>query len=441
MRGGAFFRKPSNTLVVFDYFSDMQSFDVIVIGGGPAGMMAAGHAAQRGRRILLLEKNHQLGKKLRITGGGRCNITNAEYDNRTLLVNYGEAEKFLHSTFSRFAVQQTFDFFTQRGLPLVVEPRQRAFPHTLCATDVARVLEGYLADYDVEVKTGVSVTRLLVHGKRIQGVETSRGRFTADAVILATGGLSHPATGSTGDGFRWLRDIGHTVVDPNPDVVPLRVKETWVRQLSGRSIKCMTITFFKPGTRKGKEAGRKALDRTGELLFTHFGLSGPLILNCAHEVKALLKSGPVPATIDGYPGEEMPAVDQQVLAYFARHPNKMLRNCLKPLCPPGMTTAYQEHLQAGVLDKKVCQVTQAERKEFVRLLKGLPLTITKTMGYDWAVVSDGGVSLREVDTRTMASRLIPNLYMVGDLLHISRPSGGYSLQLCWTTGWVAGENV
>lgn len=416
----------------------MKHIDVIVVGGGPAGMMAAGRAAQQGRRVLLVEKNGQLGQKLRITGGGRCNITNAEYDNRTLLVNYGEAEKFLHSTFSRFAVQQTFDFFAERGLPLVVESRQRAFPQTMRARDVARVMEAYLAAGGVEVRTGLAVKRLLIKGKQVQGVETSEGRLAADAMILASGGLSHSATGSTGDGFHWLRDMGHTVYDPNPDVVPLRVKESWVKPLSGTSLKRMTITFFHPSS---GDIRRKAFARTGELLFTHFGLSGPLILNGAHEVKALLQRGPVPATLDLYPDESFPEVDQRILTHFGQHANKLLRNCLKPLCPAGMMSAIAAHVPAPVLDQKVCQVTQAERKQLVNLFKGLPLTVTGTMGYDWAVVSDGGVCLKEVDTRTMASRLIPNLFVVGDLLHISRPSGGYSLQLCWTTGWVAGENA
>ncbi len=416
----------------------MKKYDVIVVGGGPAGMMAAGRAAQRGRHVLLVEKNGQLGKKLRMTGGGRCNITNAEYNNRTLLVNYGAAHKFLHSTFSRFAVQQTFDYFTERGLPLVVEDRQRAFPQTFRAVDVARVLETELAEHQVEVHRHVEVKQLLIEAGCIEGIESSQGRFTAEAVILATGGLSHQATGSTGDGFGWLRQVGHTVYDPNPDVVPLRVKEAWVKKLSGTSLKHMTIAFFHP-TKDGVR--RKALTRTGELLFTHFGLSGPLILNGAHEIKALLKKGPVAASIDLYPDDDMLELDQKVLRHLGQNSNKLLRNGLKPLCPPGMGSTIADQLTPIVLDKKSCQITQTERRQLVGLLKGLPLTVTGTMGYDWAVVSDGGVCLKEVDTRTMASGLIPNLFVVGDLLHISRPSGGYSLQLCWTTGWVAGENA
>jgi predicted Rossmann fold flavoprotein len=415
-------------------FRPMETFDVIVVGGGPAGMMAAGHAAEYGRRVLLVEKNRELGTKLNLTGGGRCNITNAEFDTRTFLSFFGEASKFLFSPFSRFAVQETFDFFGGRGLPLMVqEERKRAFPKSEQATDVTRVLEEYMQENEVEIRFGIEVKHLLVEAGSIVGIETNRGAIRSESVVLATGGASYRATGSTGDAFGWLREVGHTIHDASPDIVPLRVKEPWVKDLSGTALDPMKITFT--------ATNGDQISKVGKILFTHFGISGPLILNSANEVKQLLKHGPVAASIDLFQALEVNEVDRRTLEIFDENKNKIVRNVAKQLAPPGMAKALAAHLPAELLEKKVNVVTLPERKIIAQALKGLQLTVTGTMGYDWAVVCDGGIPMTEVDTRTMASRLHPNLFVVGDLLHISRPSGGYSLQLCWTTGWVAGENA
>lgn len=222
----------------------MESFDVIVVGGGPAGMMAAGHAAEYGRRVLLLEKNRRLGQKLELTGGGRCNITNAEFDTRRFLSHFGEATQFLFSPFSRFAVQDTFDFFAGRGLPLMVEEeRKRAFPQTEKSTDVIDSLEAYLREGDVDIQFGTMVKRLLIEDGAIAGVETNRGPFRAESVVLATGGAAYKETGSTGEAFDWLRAAGHAVAEASPDIVPLRVREPWVKELSGTSLEPMEIVF------------------------------------------------------------------------------------------------------------------------------------------------------------------------------------------------------
>ena len=396
-------------------------------------MMAAGHSAEYGRRVLLVEKNRNFGEKLNLTGGGRCNITNAEFDTRTFLSCFGDGAKFLFSPFSRFAVQETFDFFQKRGLPLVVEERKRAFPKSQTATDVTRVLMEYLQDHNVKVQMETEVKHLLVESGMIIGIETDRGTFTAESIILATGGVSYKSTGSTGDGLNWLREVGHTVHDATPDIVPLRVKEQWVKDLSGTTLDPMKITFT--------STSGEQLSRTGKILFTHFGISGPLILNSTHEIKKLLKHGPVAASIDLFPGMEPHLVDRRVLEIFENNKNKLVRNVVKQLAPVGMARAFTAQLSPELMDKKVNVITQEERKNLVQHLQGLALTITGTMGYDWAVVCDGGIEMTEVDTSTMVSRRHPNLYIIGDLLHISRPSGGYSLQLCWTTGWVAGENA
>lgn len=410
-----------------------NKFDVIVIGGGPSGMMVAGRAGERGLKVLLLEKNKGLGDKLKITGGGRCNITNAEPNKEKFLSHYGESKDFLYSAFSQYGVKDTFSFFESRGLPLVVEARERAFPKTQKAEDVFKVLEKYLKKNRVTVKTGVRVSQLKASRGIIQSVVADRKTYEARAVVLSTGGLSHPETGATGDGFSWLADLGHTVRQPTPDIVPLAVKEKWVKDLSGVSLSFMKITFFLDS--------KKAFSKTGKILFTHFGLSGPLIMNSARAVKDLLRAGMVTAQIDLYPDTDLGNLDKNLVKIFDQNKNRDAKNIIKDFTPDGLDKAVAGLLKNIDLNKKVHSLTVPERKQIIQLLKALPLTITGLLGFDRAVVSDGGVMLTEMDMRTMRSKLYDNLYITGDLLNINRPSGGYSLQLCWTTGFVAGDNI
>jgi predicted Rossmann fold flavoprotein len=411
-----------------------KSWDVIVVGGGPSGMLAAGRAAERGRRVLLLEKNDSLGDKLKITGGGRCNITNAEENKERFFRNYGQARDFLYSPFAQFGVRDTFAFFESRGCPLVTEARSRVFPASQKAVDVFRVLEKYLRDNKVVVKTGASVTRIITGRDRIVGVATRNNTYESDSLILATGGVSHRETGSTGDGFRWLEKIGHSVKTPTPDIVPLAVADKWVKTLSGASLSFMKITFYLDGQKK--------FFKKGKILFTHFGLSGPLILNSARRVKDLLRAGVVTAAIDAYPDTDLGTLEKRLIKIFDKNKNKDLKNILGELMPDGLATAAPLLFTSGaLLAKKVHSVTKEDRHQIASLLKALPVRITGLMGFDRAVVSDGGVNLKEIDTRTMSSKIYPNLYITGDLLDINRPSGGFSLQLCWTTGFVAGENA
>jgi predicted Rossmann fold flavoprotein len=410
---------------------DRTNYDVIVIGGGASGLMAAAVAGERGLRVLLLEKNRELGKKVRISGGGRCNITNTEMDVRKLLGHYGEAEQALYAPFARFGVKETFDFFEQRGLPLTVEANQRAFPQSQRAVDVVRVFERALSAAGVVVRVGAAVTRLTHEARAITGVVADGVTYRAGSYVLATGGVSHPETGSTGDGFHWLQELGHTVVAPTPTIVPLATSEAWSHTLAGKSVEAK-VSFLVDSIR--------AFAVTGKVLFTHFGLSGPTILNAAGRVADLLWRGRVTVRLDCFPQYDEGALDRELIARFEGEKNKTLKNALRGILP-GVTSGVLLALPTIDPEKKVHSVTKAERRFLVRSLKGLPLTVTGLMGFDRAVVADGGVALAEVDTKTMRSKLLSNLYITGDLLNIRRPSGGYSLQLCWTTGSVAGSSV
>ena len=414
--------------------TETTHFDVIVIGGGASGMMAAGRAGERGLRVLLIEKNKLLGEKLRISGGGRCNITNATYDVRTFLNYYGKAAPFLFSVFSQFSVKDTFSFFESHGLPLVVQARNRAFPHTEKAVDVCNVLAKYMRDGKVTIKTGTTVKKITHENNQITSVVTSLGTYTAKNYILSTGGVSHPETGSTGDGFKWLSDIGHNIKSPTPTIVPIAVSDEWVHMLSGISLSFMKITFFLDD--------KKAFSKTGKVLFTHFGLSGPLILNSAIKIGEMLEGGHVTAKIDAYPDTEIGTLDKTITKAFDLYKNKMLKNILKEIVPegiaPGVELILSKHFDVST---KVHSITKEQRRIIVDTLKALPITVTSLMGYDRAVVADGGISLEDVDMKTMCTKKYPNLFVTGDLLHINRPTGGQSLQLCWTTGFVAGSNV
>lgn len=410
-----------------------EKYDVIVIGGGAAGMMAAGRAGQRGKRVLLLEKNARLGEKLRISGGGRCNILNAEKNARMLVGHYGESEQFLYSPFSQFGMQETYDFFERNGLPLKVEHRKRAFPQSEKAADVVRTLTEYMAQGTVEVRLRTSVEGIVAENGVIIGVVAGGTTYSADSYILATGGVSHPETGSTGEGFSWLALLGHTVQPPTPTIVPLCTAEEWGHKLSGTAIKNMKITFFVDG--------KRAFSERGDLLFTHFGISGPLVLNSASKVADLFAIGAVEARIDTYPDMDLGILERHITGVFDNNKNKALKNVFKELAPVGTAAAILPLATDVDPETKVHSVTKDRRRVLAELLKALPLTITGLMGFDRAVVADGGAVLTEVDTKTFASRLISNLFITGDLLHIRRPSGGYSLQLAWTSGYVAGKHA
>jgi predicted Rossmann fold flavoprotein len=315
----------------------------------------------------------------------------------------------------------------------MIEANNRAFPKSERAVEVVLFFENAMRMAGVEVITGVTVKTIVAKDGAIISIEAMGRQLTTTSFILATGGLSHPETGSTGDGFDWLTNLGHTVHAPTPSLVPLRTKESWVKQVAGVTLPKIKITFT--------SVGGKKFSRTGPILFTHTGISGPTVLNAAAEVGDWLQEGTVTASIDLFAMQDVGTLDESLLASVTAHKNKLVRNVIAEFAPAGMGELILLMLPTIDPESQVNALSKESRRSIVDLMKNLPLTITSLMGFDKAVVADGGISLEEVDTRTMRSRKINNLFITGDLLHIARPSGGYSLQLCWTTGFVAGTNA
>lgn len=408
-------------------------WDVIVIGGGPAGMIAAGRAAERGARVLLLEKNDGLGKKLLITGGGRCNVTNAEPNIRTLLSHYSDASKFLFSPFAQFDNSATRAWFEERGMPTKVENNHRVFPTSDKAASVLQILADYLKQHHVTVFTYAAVASIQASNKHITGLTLKDGRsLTAHAYIIATGGTSRPDTGSTGDGFLWLAELGHTIVAPDPSLVPITLADSWVPSLAGVTLPDVKLTIWQSGERQRTQSGR--------LLFTHFGISGPTVLHMSKTVGELLTYGPVTITIDCFPTLDHGALDEHLQELFTKHTNKQIDNALGELIPQTLATTILATLQIAP-DTKCHSLTRDNRRRLMHHLKHVPLEVSGRLGVEKAIVTSGGVPLTEIHTKTMQSQLVDNLFIVGDVLNIDRPSGGYSLQLCWSTGYVAGSHV
>ena len=393
-------------------------------------MMAAGRAAERGAKVILIEKNDSLGKKLLITGGGRCNVTNAELDNRKLLDKFKDDGKFLFSAFSQWSVKETLDFFHMKMMETKEEKEKRVFPLSNTAQSVWNVLVDYIKENNVTILSNSPVSKIdpgqtcvtLKNGKKI----------SAKSIVLATGGISRPETGSTGDGYAWLSELGHTVIIPEPSLVPIAIKDDWVKRVAGISLQDIKITIFQNSEKQDMKKGK--------VLFTHVGLSGPTILNMSKDVGELLKYGDVVISLDLLPSLDYGQLNAKLQELFKEHDKKKFKNSLSNLIPSSLVPIIVE--KSGISPDLACNsITREARLNLVQLLKGLQLEVDKLLGTDKAIITSGGVSLDEVDFKTMRSRLFPNLYLVGDILNIDRPSGGYSLQLCWTTGYVAGNSI
>ena len=393
---------------------------IAVIGGGPAGMMAAIAAARSGAAVTLYEKNEKLGKKLFITGKGRCNVTNA-CDTADMFENIVRNRKFLYSALYSFTNEDACRFFEENGLPLKVERGSRVFPRSDHASDVTRTLEKVMRELGVDIRLNFEINKL--------------SDISADAVIVATGGMSYPSTGSTGDGYRFAKEAGHTITELRPSLVPLLIKEDIAASLEGLSLKNVTASFL-------DEKGKKLYSGFGEMLFTAKGVSGPLILT-ASSLLAERLSLPVPGvtlSIDLKPALDFEALDKRVQRDLTENRNRDFKNSLSKLLPAKLIP--QIVILSGIDPaRKANEVTKKERAGLVRLLKNLTMTVTGTEGFGQAVVTAGGVDVKEIDPKTMESRLSPGLYFAGEVLDTDALTGGFNIQLALSAGYLAGKSA
>lgn len=405
---------------------------IIVVGGGAAGMMAAVTAARKGKNVLLLEKNEKLGKKLFITGKGRCNITNsAEIDE--LFSAVVSNPKFLYSSFYSLTNDQVIDFFEELGVKTKVERGGRVFPESDHSSDVIRALEQELKRLGAEIRLRTEVKEILAEGGRAKGVRLSSGeKLNADAVIIATGGISYPSTGSTGDGYRFARECGHKVTELSPALVPMEVEEWYAKELMGLSLRNIEI--------KITDGKKKLYEEFGEMLFTHYGVTGPVILSASSIVGKKLKEHPLTLHIDLKPALTEEQLDKRVLREFEANHNRQFKNAADSLFPAKLKPVIVE-LSGIPEEKKVNEVTKEERLRFVRMIKDFSMTLTAMRGYNEAIITKGGVSVKEIDPGTMESRLVNRLYFAGEVLDLDAVTGGYNLQIAWSTGYLAGMNA
>ena len=420
-----------------------DNFDIAVIGAGPAGMMAAGEAVRLGLRVILVEKNNMPGKKLLLTGNGRCNLTNAEFDLRELVKNYNNGE-FLFHAFFVFGPKKVISFFEKLGVKTKIEKNKKVFPVSDDADDVLDALIKYLADSRVKIVFGSEVIDIDCNGKKInkiilKGSGTSSGAYTevrAKKYILCTGGKSYPSTGSNGFGYKLAEKMGHTVVGPKPALSPIKIKDdpsgSRVKNLQGISLKDIKISVV--------QNGKKQIQEEGEILFTHFGISGPAILNISGKIGDLLGKGEIKMHIDLFP-----LLNQEVLMsgledILKKHAGKTIKNILSIFVPERFGEIMLD--VSGIDKNKIANnMSKLERAMIVRNLKNFEITAEDVFGFDQALVTRGGLSVKEIDNKTMRSKIINNLFFAGEIIDIDGKTGGFNLQACWSTGYLAGKSA
>lgn len=407
----------------------MDTTELIVIGGGAAGLMCAVTAAKRGVKVTLLEPNAKLGRKLRITGKGRCNLTN-NCDVRTFMENIPGDGRFLYSAVNRFGMREVMAFFEDNGLPLKTERGNRVFPVSDNANDVAELLARLVRTYGVEVRC-TAAKEILVSDGAVCGVITGEGTILCRAAAVCTGGLSYPLTGSTGAGYRFAETLGHTVTPRRPSLVPLESDDTYCAEMQGFAPKNVTLSAY--------EDGKLIYRELGEMLFTHFGVSGPLVLSSSAKMRRM-GSAEYTLRIDFKPGLDEKKLDARLLRDFEKYSNREFKNALGDLVGRSMIPVLVR-LSGIDGDKPVREITRQERRKLLELLKAFPVSVSGFRPIDEAIVTAGGVSTKEIDPRTMESRRVKGLYFAGEVLDLDAYTGGFNLQIAWSTGYVAGSAV
>lgn len=406
---------------------------VIVIGGGAAGMMAAIFAARNGNKVSIYEKNEKLGKKLFITGKGRCNVTNA-CDIEQLFQAVMTNRKFLYSGFYSFDNQQTMEFFKEIGLKLKIERGERVFPVSDKSSDVIKALENELRRLNVEIHFRTAVKQIVIENEMVKGVilEREKKMIEAEAVIVATGGKSYETTGSTGDGYQFATEAGHTIKEPQPSLVPFEIREKFCKEMQGLSLKNVKITV---------KSGKKVIyEDMGEMLFTHFGISGPLVLTASTQLHKYLPKKDITVSIDLKPALSEEELDQRILRDFQEFVNKQFKNALDKLLPKKMIPIIIE-LSGIASEKKVNAITKEERRNLVHCMKNLTMHVTGLRGFQEAIITKGGVHVKEINPATMESQFVKGMYFCGEVLDLDAVTGGYNLQIAWSTGYLAGISV
>lgn len=405
---------------------------VLIVGGGAAGMLASIFAARNGHEVHVYEKNEKLGKKLYITGKGRCNLTNA-CDMDTLFASVRTNSRFLYSAFYGFTNQDAMAFFEDEGLKIKTERGDRVFPLSDKSADVLDTLRRSMRRAGVEIHLNTEVRDLLITDGQAKGLLLAdQTRVDGDAVIVATGGLSYPVTGSTGDGYRFAKEAGHKVTDCIPSLTPFNIREDFVKELQGLSLKNVELRIYN---------GKKEVFREfGEMMFTHFGITGPLVLTASSYVGALAAKQELRAVLDLKPALSEEQLDQRILREFDANQNKSFKNVIGSLFPAKLTPVM---IALGDIepDKKVHDISREERQGFVKLTKSLPMTVTGLRDYKEAIITKGGVAVKEINPSTMESKYVKGLYFIGEVLDLDAVTGGFNLQIAWSTAYAAGNAV
>ena len=405
--------------------------NVIVIGGGAAGMMAAIGASMAGHKVSLYEKNEKLGKKIYITGKGRCNVTNA-CETEELFQKIVTNSKFMYSAIYTYDNNMVQAFFEENGCPLKIERGNRVFPVSDKSYDVINALEYKMKELGVDIYLNRPVSDIIVVDNQVKGVVIEGKKIMSDSVIIATGGYSYPTTGSTGEGHTMAKKAGHKITKCVPALVPFNTKEEWVKELQGLSLRNVNVNIL--------DNGKSIYEDFGELLFTHFGVSGPTVLSASSYVIDIIRTRELELVIDLKPALTEQVLDERILRDFEENKNRKFSNSLDKLLPKSIIPVIIE--RSGIdADKKVNEIKKEERKNLVKLIKHFNLTLTGLRGFNEAIITHGGVEVKEVDPGTMESKLIKNLHFAGEILDVDAVTGGYNLQIAWSTGFLAGCSV